>query len=149
MYERILVPTDGSDLSSAAARHAFDLAQQYDATVHALYVVETDTGWLTVSKNDVRETLRELGEKASKQAFRDVERIAATTQAEVVTDVLEGTPEEQILQYTDENDIDLIVMGTHGHSGLERRLVGSVTNRVVRGADVPVMAVNAPSESED
>ncbi|WP_049902331.1 universal stress protein [Halococcus agarilyticus] len=147
MYERILVPTDGREHSSAAVRHAVDIAGKYGATVHAVFVIDTDTGWLTVSKADVHDALREVGQDASEQALREVETAAADAGVELVTDVLEGTPGERILAYAAENDVDLVVMGTHGHSGIERRLLGSVTQHVAGAAQVPVMTVSAPAEN--
>ncbi|WP_313692180.1 universal stress protein [Halorarum halobium] len=146
MYERVLVPTDGSELSETAARHALDVAAQYGATLHAIYVVDTDTGWLTVSKADVRDAIRELGDNAGEEAIESVERLAADADVDLVTAVLDGSPDDEILRYADEHDADLIVMGTHGRDGIGRRVVGSITERVVRGASVPVMAVNAGSD---
>lgn len=142
MYERILVPTDGSDHALAAARRAFDLAEQYGATVHALYVVDTDIGWLTVSKSEVRDPLREVGEDAGRPALADEFDI------ELITDLREGMPDEELLEYVDDENVDLVVMGTHGREGVRRRLVGRVTERVVREATVPVMTVTETSDAD-
>jgi nucleotide-binding universal stress UspA family protein len=146
-YDRILVPTDGGELAVAAARRAIGLAETYGATLHAIHVVDTGTGWLTVSKDEVRDALRDVGQEASREALRVVEDLAADSDVELVTASLEGSPERLILDYAAEEDVDLIVMGTHRRSGLERRLVGSVTERVVRGADVPVMTVSDPGSN--
>lgn len=147
MYQRILVPTDGGDHALAAARRAFDLAAQYGASVHGLYVIDTNTGWLTVSKSDVRTSLREVGEDAGGQALAAIEEVGAEFGADPVTEIREGTPDEEILAYVEDEDIDLVVMGIHGRDGLRRRLLGSVAERVVRGATVPVMTVTATSDS--
>lgn len=141
MYDQILVPTDGSDHALAAARHAFDLAETYGGTVHALFVVETDTSLLSVSKADVRASLREVREDASRQALAAVEDLAGEFDAPLVTAVREGVSDEEILAYA--ADTDLVVMGTHGREGVRRRLFGSVAERVVRGATIPVMTVTA------
>jgi nucleotide-binding universal stress UspA family protein len=135
------VPTDGSDHALAAARHAFDLAETYGGTVHALFVVETDTSLLSVSKADVRASLREVREDASRQALAAVEDLAGEFDAPLVTAVREGVSDEEILAYA--ADTDLVVMGTHGREGVRRRLFGSVAERVVRGATIPVMTVTA------
>lgn len=147
VYERILVPTDGSDPASAAVRHALDLAKQHGAILHALFVINTDKSWLTVSRTDVDDALRDIGQETSERVLREVETAAADADVELVTEVLEGTPDERILTCADDDGADLIVMGTHGHSGLQRRLLGSVTERVIRGADVPVMTVSTPTEN--
>lgn len=141
MYEDVLVPTDGGELTPAAARRAFDLATRYDATVHGLYVVETDTSWLAVSKDEVRDTLREVGADAADRALAALEATASDHDVELRTVVREGRPATEILEYVEAADIDLVVMGTHGHAGVRQRLLGSVTERVVRNAPVPVMTV--------
>ncbi|WP_255151860.1 universal stress protein [Halorarius halobius] len=143
MYDAVLVPVDGSDHALAAARHALGLAETYGATVHGLYVVDTGTSWLTVSKNEVREGLREVGEAEAEQALSDLEAVAADYDADLSTELREGDPDEEILAAADAHEVDLVVMGTHGREGLRRRLVGSVAERVVREADPPVMTVTA------
>lgn len=145
MYDDILLPTDGSEQSFKAAAHALDLASTYDATLHALYVIDTRTSLLAVSKADVRETLREVGEQASTDAFSRLEPLAQEAGVEFVTGVVEGSPEERIVDYATEHSVDLIVMGTHGRTGLGRRLLGSVTEQVVRSAPVPVLTVGQTS----
>lgn len=145
MYSEILFPTDGGPASQAALSHAVGLAEQYDARLHAVYVVDTiaytavDAGSETVLS-----ALRQEGETA-------LEAVAETTQdAEipVTSEIVSGSPYKQILTYADDNEIDLIVMGTHGRTGLDRYLLGSVTERVVRTASVPVLTVRAPEDEE-
>lgn len=143
MYDRVLLATDGSEPSVAAAEHAVDVAGTYGAALHAVFVVDTGTGALTVSKNEVRDALRDLGRETGADALRDVDARAEAASVELVTDVLEGRPDERILGYVDENGVDLVVMGTHGRTGIERRLTGSVAERVVREAPVPVVTVPA------
>ncbi|MFB6221960.1 MAG: universal stress protein [Halolamina sp.] len=109
--------------------------------MHALYVIDTGTIPLAVLKADVRETLREMGEQASTEAFGRIAPRAEAAGVELVTDVVEGTPEERIVDYAAEHEVDLIVMGTHSRSGLERRLLGSVTEQVFRSAPAPVLTV--------
>jgi nucleotide-binding universal stress UspA family protein len=143
MYDDVLVPVDGSDNATAAARQALGLAETYGATVHGLYVVDTDTSWLAVSKSDVRDSLRDLGESTGARALASFERLAGEYEVTVVTEMAEGSVDEVILGYAADHDVDLVVMGTHGREGVARRVVGSVAERVVRGATVPVMTVTA------
>jgi nucleotide-binding universal stress UspA family protein len=138
MYDRILVPTDGSDNSLAALGHALDLAEVFDARVHALYVVDTETSWLTVSKSEVRDTLRTVGEDAAREALSSAERLAAPTEVSLVTATREGNPADETLDYVTAEDIDLVVMAPHGR---QHRLLGNVTERVVRGSPVPVTTI--------
>lgn len=153
MYEHVLVPTDGGEHATAAMGHALELAAVHGATVHALYVIDTGTGWLTVSKADVSAALREAGETAGNRALAAAEGLADEHGVEVVTALREGTPHEEILAYVEESaadggeqsreEIDLVVMGTHAREGVTRRLLGSVTERVVRGSPVPVVTLTA------
>ncbi|WP_338741819.1 universal stress protein [Haloplanus salilacus] len=140
MYDDILVPTDGSDAALAALDHALSIADRFDATVHALYVVETDPighSAPALDRDSVREALQDEGERAvAAVEERSAERGVAST-----GDVIEGVPETAILDYVDEGGIDLIAMGTHGRDGLDRYLVGSVTERVIRRTHVPVVVV--------
>ena len=143
MYETILVPTDGSAGARAALAEAIDLAGAFDATIHSLYVVDTTATGTDVGYADVTDSLERIGEQATEEA---VER-ATEAGVDAVGDVRSGTPHRAILEYADEHGIDLVVMGTHGRTGLERYLLGSVTEKVVRLADVPVLTVHAnPNE---
>jgi nucleotide-binding universal stress UspA family protein len=140
VYERILVPTDGSACSAAAVDHALTVAERFDAVVHALYVVEADVvdhSAPAVDPETIREALRSEGADATAAvATRATARGVASVES-----VLEGVPVDAVLDYVDGEGIDLVVMGTHGRRGLDRYLVGSVTERVVRRADVPVLVV--------
>ncbi|WP_101297529.1 universal stress protein [Halegenticoccus soli] len=145
MYDRILLPTDGSPPADAALDHALDIASRYDARLHALYVVENEDAAFTRFGNDtaiIESALEEEGRKT----LDGVEAAAAAEGVEAVTAVAEGKPHEAIREYADDNGIDLVVMGTHGRRGLDRYLLGSVTERVVRTSDVPVLTVRYVDE---
>ena len=132
MYQDVLVPTDGSDGTRQSIRHGLTIAKRFDATIHALSVVPE--GPLGTLQNDT----------AIDAAHRAVERIeqeATRDGVAVETAVEQGVPHEEILEYADDRDVDMIVMGTQGRTGLDRVLVGSVTERIVRMADVPVVTV--------
>ncbi|KAB1196574.1 MULTISPECIES: universal stress protein [Haloferax] len=140
MYSHILFPTDGSECADAALRHALDQAERHDATIHALYVADVrEVGHAApaVSATRVREALYDSGEEALKR----VADKAHDAGIDIETTVAEGTPESEILEFADRDDIDLVVMGTHGRSGLDRYLIGSVAERVVRSSPVPVLTV--------
>jgi len=141
MYDEILLPTDGSPAAASALDHAIDLARTYDARLHALYVVDASAyaGVETGGEMLIR-GLEEEGD-AAVDRVRDAAEDAGV---EVTTTVESGNPYRGILDYVETAGIDLVVMGTHGRSGLERFLLGSVTERVVRSADVPVLTVREP-----
>lgn len=138
MYDHILLPTDGSESMESVIDHAVDLATVHDATLHAVYVANTaslsdlpmESSWENVSS-----ALRKQGEVA----IEAVEAHAGELLVE--STILEGSPSREITRYADENDIDVIVMGTHGRSGVDRLLLGSVAERVLRSSPVPVLTV--------
>lgn len=140
-YDRLLLPTDGSEAARAAIEHGVALADAFDATVHALSVVDVDglVGAYAAGSTlpDLVDTLRE----GCDEAVETVETACADRDVDVITHVAEGTTHQTIQRYTDRERIDLIVMGTHGRTGLERQLLGSVTARTIRTSEVPVLAV--------
>ncbi|WP_255167008.1 universal stress protein [Natrononativus amylolyticus] len=143
MYDRILLPTDGSATIDRALEHALDLATTYDAALHVLYVIDA-----TVFANDVEMgTIVEEFETSGNRIVTDVETRAREAGFDrIVTDVARGAPHGEILEYATDHDIDLIVMGTHGRTGIDRYLLGSVTEKVVRMSDVPVLTVRQERE---
>ena len=143
MYSEILVPTDGSPASDAAIEHAIDLADQYGARLHALYVVD---GAAYSSLEAGAEVVVEALESEGKEATRRVADAAADAGVDCVTSVTSGTAYQSIHDYVDEHGIDVVVMGTLGRKGLDRYLLGSVTERVVRTTDVPVLTVRQPTD---
>mgnify|MGYP002760544244 CR=1 FL=1 len=143
MYDDILVPTDGSPASDAAIDHAIDIADRYGARLHALYVVDGSAySTLEAGSEVVIDALESEGEQATDR----VADAATAAGVETTATVTSGTAYRAIREYADEQAIDMIVMGTHGRKGLDRYLLGSVTERVVRTADVPVLTVRQPSD---
>ncbi|MGM0591830.1 MAG: universal stress protein [Halobacteriota archaeon] len=146
MYDNILVPTDGSPSAFAAVEHALELATAFDARLHVLYVVDVNVySTLEAGEEVVLENLRTQG----RAAVEEVAEAAEAEGVEVVTEVLTSTPYRGIVDYVGDNDIDLVVMGTHGRRGIQRYLLGSVTEKVVRTAPVPVLTVRESDEEED
>ncbi|MFC7187069.1 universal stress protein [Halorubrum yunnanense] len=146
LYDRILVPTDGSAEGERAVAHALDLAAVHGAAVHAVHVVDAaryagmpmETSWEGVGK---------LLRGDADEAVDEVEELAAETEIDVETAVVEGSPSREIIRYAEGNDCDLVVMGTHGRGGIDRLLLGSVAEKVVRGADVPVLTVRIDGDA--
>lgn len=138
MYETILVPTDGSAAATAATEEAFALAEELDATVHLVYVVdESASQFLTTgeSMSTVLESLAETGEEAL------AEGAALAGDVETVTETVRGFHvDEAIVEYAVDHDVDLVVMGTHGRRGVEH-VLGSTTERTLSRSDVPVLVV--------
>jgi len=145
MYDRILVPTDGSPSMQSVVDHARELAAIHDAELHGLYVVDTGsfaTLPVEMTWDGMREMLREEGE----MAVSEFAELAGDTPVE--TAIRDGNPSDEIIDYAQERDCDAVVMGTHGRGGIDRLLLGSVAERVVRAAPMPVVTVPV-SERED
>jgi nucleotide-binding universal stress UspA family protein len=143
-YEEVLVPTDGSGYAAAAVDHGIELASLFGARVHALTISNVDTlaGSAAAMPSHVLEDVNSAGEAATEE----IATAAGRADLDAVTAVREGSPASGILDYVEANDVDLIAMGTAGRTGPSRFLLGSTTERVVRHADVPVLAVPAPDE---
>jgi len=136
-YESVLVPTDGSAGASHAVEHGLSLAASLDATVHALSVVDDTSLGL-----DVRSTVSGPEEQAATDAVDDLVSEAETRGVtNTVRHIEHGTPVEVILETIDSSDIDAVVMGTTGRRGTDRILLGSVAEKTVRSAPVPVVTV--------
>jgi nucleotide-binding universal stress UspA family protein len=144
MYDDVLIPTDGSDPAERAARYGVALADSYGAAIHAVSVV--DERDFSAGILDGEDLIREGQESADEEATRAVEFVGnLAPEAAVTTHVEIGVPAAAILEYVSRAGIDAVVMGTHGRTGIERFVIGSVTERVVRLADVPVLSVR-PTE---
>ena len=139
MYDDVLIPTDGSESAERAARHGVVLARAYDATVHALSVID-ERDYDGVADGRVPDPGDAAVERDAQEA---VEAVADLADGETVTRVEAGVPSEAILAYATEAGVDLVVMGTHGRTGVDRFVIGSVAEKVVRRADVPVVTVRA------
>lgn len=138
MYDRILLPTDGSDHTERATEHAIDIAKTRDATLHVFSVVD-DRAFLVLDDDrvdDVRSELEETALDAIAAAVEAAEQEGIDTDSDV--DV--GSPANCIVDYAATNDIDLVVMGTSGDE-YEENVVGSVSKRVVDTSPVPVLTV--------
>jgi nucleotide-binding universal stress UspA family protein len=143
-FEEILVPVDGSATAHAALSAAIELAKQTDATVHLVHVVDTGVVTGDVDGGLVLEALEEAGEQSLDIAVDRVEQSPVTTVESVI---LSGSPSHVICDYADEHGVDAIVMGTHGRTGVERALLGSVAEGVIRRSELPVFTTKAAREA--
>ena len=137
MYETILVPMDGSDGSNRAAEHALELADRFDSTLHALFVVDTRRyGEPGLSSTEI--VVDEL-EDHGHALVDDFASRADNIDVETETRVCHGVPHDEIIEYATDVDADVIVMGYQGHT--HRQKIGSVVERVVRDGSRPVFTV--------
>lgn len=134
MYQHVLIPTDDSGGARNAVEHGIEIAAAFDATVHALSVIEG-------SGATQRDQLRTDPEDLAWEAVEYIEEQAKREDLEVETSTPSGVPGETILGYIEDNDIDVVVMGTHGRTGLGKVVFGSIAEEVVRNSPVPVVTV--------
>ncbi|WP_135363793.1 universal stress protein [Halosimplex halophilum] len=142
MYDDILFPTDGSDAAETALDAAIAAADAHDATLHVLYVADTNQPSLANVQGQVRDVLEGEGRDIVEEAAGKARRAGVET----VDEVVQGGPSRTICDYVDDRGIDLVVMGTRGSRDIERIILGSVTERVVRNSAAPVLVV--PPESD-
>ncbi|MEF8776275.1 MAG: universal stress protein [Haloarculaceae archaeon] len=140
-FDTVLLPTDGSDSAGAAAARGFDLALQLDAPVHGLSVANSGLATSATYVGDASRIRERLREQATQHVNR-LDTAARDRGLDVEPVVREGIPAEEIVTYANEQGIDAIAMGTSGRGGVARMVVGSVTDKVVRTATVPVLSVN-------
>ncbi|MFB6092955.1 MAG: universal stress protein [Haloquadratum sp.] len=143
-YRRVLVPTDGSECANEALGVGSDLAVATDARLDVLSVVDVTSFGL-----DARVDLQLDQLESSAQTVVD-DAVGVATDAGLAPDAVTGdvrtgtSPVREINAYVDDNDVDLVVVGTHGRTGLDRYLLGSVTEKLLRTTTVPVMTVHGP-----
>ena len=142
-YDTLLLATDGSNCASRAADRAVDLAARFDATLHALYVVDSSVAHLSSWDMVVEEQ-----EEAGEAALDAVGQLCGDQGVTVEKHLRRGIPEDQIVDFVRDNGVDTIVMGTCGRSGFQRLAhAGSTTERVLRESPVPVFVVPPERES--
>lgn len=134
-YRKILIATDGSENSMNAISTGIDFAQKTGADVYAVHVITTGSYYITpnffgVEKDNIKKSTTDY-----------VEIVGNAKGIEVKSFILEGDPAEKIIDFARENNINLVVMGTLGKSGIERFLIGSVSEKVIRNSDSEVLIV--------
>ncbi len=138
--KKILVPIDFSDCSKKALQYALAFAKQFDASLVLLYVVETNYAGTEFGGLDyvlLENESRETGQKL----IAELAQTVVGNSAPVETLVRAGRPVMEITDAAKEKNVDLIIISTHGHTGLKHLLLGSVSENVVRHAPCPVLTV--------
>ncbi len=141
VFDKILVPTDGSEYTKAAVRKAMDLAKLSSGKITALYVMD-QTIFTNVPMDTAVMNVYHTLEKEGKNALQFVEELGKERGVSVEIKLAEGIPIKVILELS--KDYDVIVMGTLGRTGMSKLLMGSVAERVVRASGCPVMVVRSP-----
>ena len=146
LIKKVLVLTDGSQNSRSALRYAVEICRNFEASLHILSVIEDMPAYATLEVGSefmlkVQETIK--SEVVSCSSYCETFGIVCDGE------IRHGVPYEEIINYAKEIDVDLIVMATHGHTGLSHILLGSVAEKVMRHASCPVMVTRIDNKDWD
>jgi nucleotide-binding universal stress UspA family protein len=148
VLRKVLIATDGSETAKKAADFGVQIAGLSGAKVCVVYVIDT-TPYYSIPLDEVwsKEVYEQL-EKMGNEITSDVEKTAKAAGLETESLVLKGDPAERIVSFAEEQNIDMIVVGSLGKGEFERLVIGSVSEKVVRHAKVPVLVVREQSEQK-
>jgi len=147
MFEKILIATDGSKHSDRAAEAGIEMAKLYSSAVTALFVMDIGKEYgplgdlISKVADDLIAGIRGNLQNQGDQVTKRVEEMAKMADIAVTRKITEGYPAEDIIRVAKEGDMNLIVIGGIGATGLERFLLGSVADKVVRSSNIPVLVV--------
>ncbi|GGN20447.1 universal stress protein [Halarchaeum nitratireducens] len=139
MYDEMLIPYDGSDEGEMGARHGIELAAELGSTVHALYVVDLPGVPRSLSLREDEEALREEYRKHGADTLAEVEALAAEHGVDCVTEMRSGSVSDKIISYAEDEEMDVIVMGS-AYRGKLGNVLGGTTDKVVRSTTIPVVS---------
>ena len=138
--DKILIPSDGSELAELAIAPAVDIAKSKNAELIALYVIPDIMYYGVIPTIDRSETEKEYEEKHAREVLRKIREAAEKEGVKIKKVIRRGRPPDEIIKVAEKEKVDLIVMGTKGRSGT-KRIIGSVADAVIREAHCPVLAV--------
>ena len=146
MYKKILVPLDGSHIAECVMPHVKAIAKVANSEVELVNVVEPfeipTRGEIAITEND----LKQINADASREAYKYLNALTKRLKRagiECTPVVITGKPAESLVDYADNNAIDLIIMATHGRSGITKWFWGSVAEKVLRAVNIPILLVKA------
>lgn len=147
--KNILLPTDFSKISLTAAEYAVELAKEYNAKLHILHVLEKTPPILAIRSLDLsREKIIEsIDADAQSQMDHCIKSIKRPADIEIIPVIRKGIDYEEIIKYSKEKKIDIIVIATHGRTGILHTLLGSVAEKVIRYSKIPVLVTTPESKS--
>jgi nucleotide-binding universal stress UspA family protein len=149
---RILIPTDFSAASDEALQYGKMLGERLGASLHVLHVIEEPEmagAWGSESYIAELPRMREAAQRAAEERLSHIFTGAESGRLQVSTEIADGRAAPTIVEVARRRHVDLIVMGTHGRSGVAHLLLGSVTEKVLRTASCPVLAVRAIEPAAD
>lgn len=148
-FKNIIVPTDLSDLSASSFAPALDIAKRYGAKIHLTYVLEKTPPFLAMRSLDVTEDeiMQNMEQNALEQLNEMIKKFA-DSDVKIIPVLRKGLDYEEIVAYSKEINSELIVIATHGRTGIMHTLLGSVAQKVIRYAKCPVLVITPPEKEE-
>lgn len=141
MFKKILCPVDFSEFTKDVIAYAADISKQYGAELHVLHVIPNLTYFTPYESFLTPENLVAIEKNIQDEVDRDFGKVLKNVDIDVKKAVRTGVAFVEIIDYAKAEGIDLIVMGTHGRSGIEHILIGNVAEKVVRKSPCPVMTI--------
>ncbi len=147
--KNIIVPTDFSKLSLSAVEYASDLAEMMDATIHLIHVLENNPPFMSKRDSNIseEELMKSLIGRTQIQLKEVSDEIKEDSSIRIVEILRQGVDYEEIIKYSEEVKGDMIVIATHGRTGIFHTLLGSVAEKVIRYSKCPVLVIS-PQEEE-
>lgn len=148
MFENILIATDGSKHSEHAAKMGIELAKLSKGKVTAVYIADVGRYFVPISdvgfnvSSGATDSIRTSVIKSGEIAVKNIEDIAKDAGVASEAKIIEGRPAEDIIKMAEESKMDVIIIGSIGKTGIEKFLLGSVAEKVVRNSKVPVLVVH-------
>lgn len=137
MFEKIVLATDGSEHSVRSTRHAIELAEKFNGTIDVVYVVDGQT-----AKSDVLHNHGKLEiAKRRQEKMKPVADLLEKSEVDYTVHILHGEAGPTIVEFTNENDFDCVVIGSRGLNDLQTFILGSVSHKVAKRVDCPVLIV--------
>ncbi|HEX2965882.1 MAG TPA: universal stress protein [Syntrophorhabdaceae bacterium] len=150
--KRILVPTDFSKYSDRSLGEALDIAKQHGSTVYLLHVVSVVQQCSVdycIDPASMAEIEKQTNDRTSKMMTEQMEKFPESKSVMIIPDIRRGTPYEVILKEQEDKNVDLIVIASHGTTGLLKHLLGSVAEKVSRSAKCPVLLIRADADNKE
>jgi len=148
MYRRMLVPLDGSELAEVCLTYAVELAGRLDIDLTLLHVTSPSVSTIMPMQRAYVQQAAETIQKQTREVQKETGLKPKGRLVKVQGELIEGYPADEILRYTEENEIDVIMMTTHGRTGKKRWYIGSVAGKVMGASRLPVWLVNTGSKIE-
>ncbi len=147
--KNILFPTDFSKTSLTASEYAVNLAKQYGAKLHVLHVLEKIPPILAIRSLDLSrdKIIKSIDSDAQANLDECLKKIKKLGDFEIISVIRKGIDYEEIIKYSKEKKIDIIVLATHGRTGILHTLLGSVAEKVIRYSKIPVLVTTPPSKT--